>query len=352
MSEENNSTDILNDPYKDSELHPTYLLGYRSFDITDSNIEGNYKTNQEDKKNIIEIINCIEENRFLDLSPGVLDDYYTESNRENDVQDFSNINSSSNYNSFKSIADRIENNKTEILKKLNNELSLYIELSEQESEFYLKACMNEYRYLPGNQKSECDQGCDSCPSDGERCHCGFNAWFSPFDMNEYNGLINGTIIGTGKTQLHSRGFRSEYAQVVSLCNNGNLDGIFPGSGRKTLREGGQILSEYYGVPFFEHKEDMVDYNKENFPDAFDYRGMDKVERANEESIFDQKQSYGRTIVSTGSMLSLPQYLTHTLPPSFHPSGTPSFQSEPNSITIAKKMKGIKEALEEEENDEV
>lgn len=138
----------------------------------------------------------------------------------------------------------------------------------------IRAATNEYHWTPGANTAACENNCGDTP--GIRCHCGFNAFYNFKDAqnSKYNNdfAIIGAIAGTGKTELHSLGFRSEKAQIIAFFAEDNF--IY------------RAIAEAYSVPLFTRedqflsfvsayanpiekvkKQDKIDLSKESFKKA-------------------------------------------------------------------------------------
>lgn len=96
--------------------------------------------------------------------------------------------------------------------------------------------------------------------DYDGCHCGFNAWNTLKGLENYigedldnleasRGQVAGIIAGAKKTELHEDGFRSAEAQILALV----------GDGEAALK-----TAERYGVPCFQHKNDLMAFMFDNF----------------------------------------------------------------------------------------
>ena len=87
-------------------------------------------------------------------------------------------------------------------------------------------------------------------------HCGFNAWFDPHDARRYSLLysdsVYGAIAGSGKMCFHTKGFRSEQAQIIAL--------YIPLS--SASEEATILAADAYGVPFFYSEKEFLCFAKQ------------------------------------------------------------------------------------------
>lgn len=96
-------------------------------------------------------------------------------------------------------------------------------------------------------------------------HCGLNAFFDLKEARNYkrpaDTNILGAIAGSGKTEIHRTGFRSEKAQILAL--------LIQTRGQDTIRT--QSVADYYSVPVFYDKEDFVAYVSSLAPHINEFR---------------------------------------------------------------------------------
>lgn len=122
--------------------------------------------------------------------------------------------------------------------------------------------LRNYSWHHGINYAECYRSlntglepCLSIPGPSSACACGFNAWYSlRLLLKEVktkqvkSDLVLGAIAGAGDFQLHSKGFRSEQAQILAFYVT------------ECYRTAPAIqAAEKLGVPVFLNAEELEEY---------------------------------------------------------------------------------------------